>query len=271
MSAARNILVLALAGVGGACGPDDLGDVAGRYADAVCRGISTCGCANPFSDDNACAQEFSDRFGSLVDEGLTLDRECYRKVIDRAKLDDCSAVDAAPEETRCTVLRGSKKQGDPCIELWAELPPFNAEECGAGLICYDGRCAPKGSTGPYLAEGDACVSEQAASCHVSHLYCHESGVCRARPRLGEGCDSPFACALDDGAGSLLYCRGWSPASNGTCTTQAAMGEPCEPTDWFACTDGTARGWCEPTQRVCVEDGPAVCLATEFPGSGINPL
>lgn len=262
------------------CGPTTdkapQGDEAERYSEAVCQAVSSCGCYNHFETEATCQEELGRRFSGFQESGLSLDIECFERVVDNGGLADCDEGNAIPEDWGCTVLRGAKRAGESCADHNLELPPFFVNECAGGFLCLDGECVAEGTLGPARAAGEACFAEQSASCHAADLYCSEEGTCQVSPLEGATCESPFACNLDyvENAGSL-YCRGNVDGPDGVCTRQSLVGEACDPVDWFACFEAGAaeaqRAWCDPSEGVCVADAPVLCLATDFPKARTTAL
>jgi hypothetical protein len=264
-------LGIAVAACGPEAGEQPKGDEAARYASAVCDAITTCECYDHFGSVSLCEGQLAKRFSDLVAAGFELDLDCFDGVLGEGTLGGCVSDDSTPAAWRCTVLRGAKRLGDPCSDHYLEVPPFFVNECIDGLLCVDGLCVAEGTIGPVLAPGDACFAEQAASCHAVDVYCGADSECLAAPQEGEPCSSPFACSLSSSAGGgSLYCRGVLDEGSGTCTRQSLVGEACDPVDWFACSRGGSSGaggaWCDASEGLCVEEGPAICQATDYPNS-----
>lgn len=255
-----------------ACGPDQgkepKGDEAKRYAEKVCGAIEACGCFDHYGSEELCENQLSGRFKALQDAGLNVQVGCFEQVVDDGGVDDCSPSDEAPTEWLCTVLRGETREGEPCSDHYLELPPFDASECAEGLSCVDGVCAPEGTPGQVRAVGDACIWEQSGSCNDFTLYCDSNNVCQPTIEVGGACDSFFACLgnLDENNVGA-YCEGVADDGIGACARKSVVGEACDPEDWHPCAEAALEptvAWCDPAQDVCIADGPAVCLLTDFP-------
>src|SRR5215217_2332192 len=108
-------LTLTMLGCGPSEGNEPKGDEAERYAEKICDAIAVCGCYEFFASAQACETEYSGRFRTLANAGLQLNPDCFEEVMDTDDdLADCAREEEAPEDWRCTVLRGSKKLGQAC-------------------------------------------------------------------------------------------------------------------------------------------------------------
>jgi hypothetical protein len=268
----RAVFVALLGNAGCGCGPttEELptGDEAKRYAEKVCGALDDCGCYNHFGSPSLCEDEMESRFAGLLDdEGLDLDLDCF-ELMNSDTIEDCTTVPVGPDEWRCTVLRGDQRLGEPCTDHDLEIAPFEVNDCAKGLTCWNGHCIDENESPPNLNEGDPCTGDAPLTCIgiTTSLYCSAENVCALQPKIGEPCDSPFACALDIADdGTSVYCAGIETQGIGTCAAQATYGEACDPRDAFACSAaGDPRGaWCDP-DGTCVAGSPGICRFMDFP-------
>jgi hypothetical protein len=235
------------------------------YAAALCGAIEDCECTSVFSSRGECEAELRARFLSLMESGLKLDEACFERVMEGPELERCASMeDPEYEQTGCTVLKGTKREGEACSGHLQYVPPFFAEECGGELRCRNGRCRleddPVNAT-----EGSPCFLDEGGRClSATDLYCGGDELCHVAPAPGETCDRTTACRL---VGSqLYYCKGLGTAELGVCTAASALGEPCDPRDVNACVslEGGLE-WCD-RSGICVESAtaPRVCLYTQDP-------
>lgn len=284
-------LLVVVAGIGcGACGPSvdedtplELPSEDGRrYAEALCRAIETCGCAQPFDSMADCEAEYHARFDKLLEAKFEVDPGCFDAWIENINADPCHAETPPPGEPfPCASLRGAKERGDSCeahlglIPLGVDVWPLRADECGEGLSCLYAVCSETPGTNDSnpgwndLAEGEACGPTYLVGfCPTrSKLYCDATErVCRVRKPLGAEC-SPGECEwCTEGGGPPLYCQGATETSSGTCAQMPPIGEPCDPLDTVVCGSCSDVGWCDPATSTCTEGrAPRLCSQIAAPG------
>jgi len=128
----------------------------GIYAAALCGAIEDCDCTSVFSSQGECENEFRARFLSLMESGPKLDEACFERVVEGPELGRCaSKEDPEYEQTGCTVLEGTKREGEACSGHQQYVPPFYVEECEGGLKCSRGRCRLEDEL-VYASEGLPC-------------------------------------------------------------------------------------------------------------------
>lgn len=282
-------LLIAVAAFGcGACGPsvdDDKppelpSEEGRRYAEALCKAIETCGCAQPFGTMDACETEYRARFDNLLEAKFDVSRECFEGWLDDIQADPCGAELPPPGDPfPCASLRGGKKKGASCrahlglVPLGIDVWPLRADECGTGLSCLDAQCVETPQTNEIgtfgmLGEGDPCGPTYLAFCTPwRELYCDSTeGVCRERKPLGAECSSAWGCEACDGdVGDSLHCEGATPTGPGTCAVLPRVGEPCDPMAMVACGACDNEGWCDPATSTCVQgDAPRLCTRLAAP-------
>jgi hypothetical protein len=280
-------IVAAVALACGACGPSvdeqtppDLPSEEGRlYAEALCKAIETCGCAQPTAD---CETEYHARFDKLLEAGFKVAPECFEGWLADVAADPCDQQLPPPGDPfPCASLRGDEEEGADCEAslglgpLGANVLPLRADECGDGLSCLYARCAetpPTNNSNPgweELAEGESCGATYLVGfCPTrDKLYCDfTEGVCRVRKPLGAECSAGECRGCDDEGSEPLYCQGATATSLGTCAPRPGIGQPCDPADMVSCGACGNVGWCDPATSICIEgDAPRLCSQVSFPG------
>lgn len=241
----------------------------GIYAAALCGAIEDCECTSVFSSRSECESEFRARFLSLMESGLKLDEACFERVMEGPELERCATKEDPEYQpgAACTVLKGTKREGEACSGHVQYVPPFVAQECEGELTCSYGRCRRQDEP-VYASEGSPCFLGEGGRCIGSasspDLYCGSDELCHVAPAPGEACDRTTACGLVES--QLYYCQGLGTNESGVCTAASSLGEPCDPRDVNACfsLEGAVE-WCDPS-GICVGTAtvPRVCIYTRDP-------
>jgi hypothetical protein len=254
------LIVLTLGG----CGPEPIEPPvvetpeARKFAKAFCGARQTCGCADArFASPDECERDMAKAFDTAMQkQGLTLVSDCLTSFLASDVMTECPEEPWLSQET-CTVLRGTKSEGEPC-EVWPELTPLTVNECTEGLSCRRGLCqSGSGSPPPTLQLGDPCSSR--GGCGTPDLYCSVDGHCHPTKALGDSCDDYIACDVVTG-----FCNGLGSGGLGTCTARAEIGDPCSPKDWGSCDSPNFPEefiWCDPESSTCISGYPAICRRT----------
>lgn len=244
-----------------ACGPSTsakpTGDEGARYARAVCDAVDECGCTQRFASRGSCLMEMEARFAAGLAIAQKLDLTCLDMLVAENEFDVCGPGEqVAPMFQSCTLMRGTKTEGDACLSRPLLVPPFLVSTCEEGLACIFGGCVPS-SPGPPedAAEGDVCDTRAALQCGT--LYCGYDDQCHPLVEFGEACDHPRACV--GGAIGETYCKGIGSASEGTCVGIETVGGACDALDPLPCS---VLNWCDPELSECVDEGPFVCEALD---------
>jgi hypothetical protein len=273
----------------GACGPtvDDYdppdlpSEEGGRYAEALCKAVDTCGCALPLESGSDCEGEYHARFDKLLEAGFVVASECFEGWLGDIGADPCDAEIPPPGDPfPCASLRGGKKEGEACkahvglIPLGADVWPLRADECGDGLSCLYAKCTETPAANDSnpgwdeLAEGEACGATYLVGfCSTQRdLYCDlAEGVCRTRRPLGDACSAGECEGCSADGGQPLFCQGATATSSGTCAPTPRIGEPCDPGDMVACGGCGDVAWCDPASSTCVDGrAPRLCSQISYP-------
>ena len=271
VSRTRYPLLLCIAAA--CCGPQVTGPAKefvepAIYASAICDAMDACGCLSVFASQDECEREYRDRLLRLMESGLEFDDECFEEVMGSPEFRECSSSEDGDELPRCTVLQGTKREGEACTHYVKYVPPFFVDECEGESSCGYGRCRPSGYLPPYSSEGDSCfVDDAIGQCRTpigeTRLHCGRDEICYEAPLLGESCKDVAACTMFEASG--YYCHGLGANGVGVCTASEGLGDACDPRDVNACFSESGLEWCDPSGTcVEVESVPRVCVYTQDP-------
>jgi hypothetical protein len=235
-------------------------DAARRFATVVCEGSARCGCVEQsFGSLEAC---IADRMSMFEDvqhwAGMVFDEDCFERVI--AWL-ETAACDDDGAHLRCEPFRTTLSQGDSCSPRAQERPHtgalafFNAP-CSGSSFCHRGFCE---FPPPRVDPGEPCVRRLGVLCTQGN-YCTSAGVCEPQAAPGEACTTGVGCV----EGGDYYCAGLADGAVGVCTRTVALGEACDPREFFPCSKEEApRAYCG-SGGVCEPSWPAVCELAALP-------
>lgn len=241
-----------------ACGPDpghDPREQAERYAGSVCDAQASCGCVTEFEDDDACASAFFELFMDAADRpDVDVDGDCVDEVVAYWQAEPCGGG----EFPTCVAIQGERQPGESCTPR-ISMPRLGADDCGAGSSCDRGICRRQGDIPWVLDEGEACSPLALNACGFE-LFCDNAGVCVPTAGPGESCD-PLGC--DPRIEPTLFCEGAGPSGTGQCAPAGELGDPCDPTDWLACS-ADAGLQCDAATRTCAPASQSICVFMNSP-------